>query len=53
MEQQPELGSVPAYVSVLRFMKSHGLPKRPRRGPVHSPGAQAAEQRYENREIRS
>jgi putative transposase len=52
-QQQPELGPMPAYVSVLRFMKSHGLFKRPRRGPVHSPGAQAAEQRYEAREIRS
>ena len=53
VEQQHELGSLPAYVSVLRYMKGHGLRKRPRRGPVHSPGAQAAEQRYENREIRS
>ena len=43
VEQQPELGPMPSYVSVLRFMKSHGLFKRPRRGPVHSPGAQAAE----------
>jgi len=38
-EQQPELGLVPSYVSVLRFMKAHGLFKRPRRGPAHSPGA--------------
>jgi putative transposase len=53
VEQQPELGPLPAYVSVLRYMKSHGLFKRPRRGPVHSPGAQAAERRYEAREIRS
>ena len=52
-EQQPELGLVPSYVSVLRFMKSHGLFKRPRRGPTHSPGAQQAELRFENREIRS
>jgi transposase InsO family protein len=52
VEQQPDLGPMPAYVSVLRFMKSHGLFKRPRRGPVHSPGAQAAEHRYESREIR-
>jgi transposase InsO family protein len=43
----------PAYVSVPRFMKSHGLFKRRRRGPVHSPGAQAAEQRFEAREVRS
>jgi transposase InsO family protein len=53
VEQQPDLGALPAYVSVLRYMKSHGLFKRPRRGPVHSPGAQVAERRYEAREIRS
>ena len=52
-EQQPELGLVPSYVSVLRFMKSHGLFKRSRRGPLYSPGAQQAELRFENREIRS
>lgn len=52
VEQQPDLRPMPAYISVLRFMKSHGLFKRPRRGPVHSPGAQAAEHRYESREIR-
>src|SRR6266699_2141497 len=52
-EQQPELGLVPSYVSVLRFMKSHGLFKRPRRGPVHSLGARQAELRFENREVRS
>jgi transposase InsO family protein len=34
-------------------MKSHGLVKRPRRGPVHSPGGQAAEARFEAREVRS
>jgi len=53
VQQQPELGPMPAYVSVRRFMKSHGLRKRPRLGPVHSPGAQLAEQRFEAREIRS
>jgi putative transposase len=52
VEQQPGLGPMPSYGSVLRFMKSRGLFKRPRRGPVHSPGAQAAERRYEAREIR-
>ena len=52
VEQQPGLGSMPSYVSVLRFMKSHGLFKRPRRGPLYSPGAQAAERRYQAREIR-
>ena len=53
VEQTPELGPMPSYASVLRFMKNRGLFKRPRRGPVHSPGAQAAERRYEAREIRS
>jgi transposase InsO family protein len=53
VEKDPTLGSMPSYVSVVRFMKSHGLFKRPRRGPVHSPGAQAAERRFEAREIRS
>lgn len=53
IEQQPDLGARPSYGSVLRYMKSHGLCKRPRRGPLHSPGAQAAERRYEAREIRS
>ena len=53
VEQQPELGPMPSYVSVLRFMKSHGLFKRRRRGPVYSPGAQAAEHRFDAREVRS
>lgn len=53
VEQEPELGPLPSYASVLRFMKAHGLFKRPRRGPAHSPGARQAEHRYEAREIRS
>ena len=47
VEKDPALGPAPSYASVLRYMKDHGLFKRPRRGPVHSPGAQAAEHRYE------
>jgi putative transposase len=53
IEKEPTLGAVPSYASVLRFMKVHGLIRRPRRGPVHSPGAQATEHRIETREIRS
>ena len=52
-EQQPDLGLAPSYPSVLRFMKAHGLFKRPRRGPTHSPGALQAELRFESREVRS
>ena len=53
IEKEPTLGAVPSYASVMRFMKVHGLIKRPRRGPVHSPGARATEHRIEAREIRS
>jgi transposase InsO family protein len=53
IEQDPALGPIPCYASVRRFMKAHGLFKRPRRGPLHSPGARAAEHRYQAREIRS
>lgn len=52
-QQKSELGPAPAYASVLRFMKAQGLFKRRRRGPLHSPGAQAAERRFESREVRS
>ena len=52
-EQQPELGPIPSYASVRRFMKSHDYIKRPRRGPANSPGARAAEDRFEAREVRS
>ena len=53
IQKDPALRPEPSYASVLRFMKSHGLIKRPRRGPVHSPGGQAAEARFEAREVRS
>ena len=52
-ENDPELGSVPSYQSVCRFMRAHGLFRRPRRGPRESPGARKAEERFETREVRS
>jgi putative transposase len=52
VEQKPELGAMPSYGTILRFMKTHGLFKRPRRGPLLSPGAQKAEHRYQAREVR-
>ena len=53
IEKEPTLGAAPSYASVVRFMKIQGLIKRPRRGPVNSPGARATEHRIESREIRS
>jgi len=53
IEKEPTLGTAPSYASVVRFMKIQGLIKRPRRGPVNSPGARATEHRIESREIRS
>src|SRR6201993_4694558 len=53
IEKEPTLGAHPSYSSVVRFMKVQGLIKRPRRGPIHSPGAQATEHRIDPREIRS
>lgn len=52
LQEQPQSGPAPSYVSVRRFMKAHGLIKRPRRGPAHSPGARQAEERFSAREIR-
>jgi putative transposase len=51
--QDPKLGRVPSYPSVLRFMQAHGLIKRPRRGRGQTAGVEAAERRFEDFEIRS
>src|SRR6516164_7101810 len=53
IEQEPTVGATPSYATVVRFMKVQGLIKRPRRGPLHSPGARSTEHRIESREIRS
>jgi putative transposase len=53
IQKEPTLGATPSYASVVRFMKVQGLIKRPRRGPLHSPGAQLTEHRVQTREIRS
>lgn len=51
--QEPALGPCPSYATIKRFLQAHGLIKRPRRGPAHSPGAAVAEARFESREVRS
>jgi len=54
VEQGPQLGSMPSCQSVRRYMKAHGMLKRRRLGGKRrTAGAQAAEQRFEDLEIRS
>jgi putative transposase len=53
IEKEPTVGATPSYATVVRFMKVQGLIKRPRRGPLNSPGARSTEHRIESREIRS
>lgn len=53
VEQNPKLGTAPSYSSVRRYMKTHGLLKRRRRGRGETTGVEAAEQRFEAFEIRS
>jgi transposase InsO family protein len=51
--KDPELGPMPSYSSVRRYMKRHGLRRTQRRGPPGSPGAARAERRLDTREVRS
>jgi transposase InsO family protein len=53
VEQDPRLGAMPSYASLRRFMKAHGMLKRRRQGRTNTPGAEAAEKRFEAFEIRS
>ena len=52
-ESRRELGPVPSYWTVRRFLKTHGLVRRPRRGARNTVGAERAEARLEEREVRS
>jgi transposase InsO family protein len=52
-EQRPELGSVPSYSTVLRFFRTQGLHKRRRLTSRRTQGAEQAEQRLWDREVRS
>lgn len=52
-ETDRELGKVPHYATVRRYMKAHGLVPQPRRGDPNRPGVQRAEERLESREVRS
>ena len=52
-ETQPELRPVPSYPTLRRFMRANGLDKRRRLTSRTTDGAQRAEARLGNREIRS
>lgn len=53
VQQQPELGPMPSYSTVRRYMKANGLSKQRRSKRRDSAGAHAAEQRLQSREVRS
>jgi len=54
VEQDPRLGPMPSYESIRRYMQDHGMLKRRRLGGRRrTAGAEAAEARFEDREIRS
>lgn len=53
VEQQPELGPLPSYSTVRRWMKAHGLFKKRRRGRPPEPGELRADRRLDELETRS
>jgi transposase InsO family protein len=53
LKANPPLGRLPSYSTVKRYMKAHGLVKRPGILSRSRPGAARAEERRQTREIRS
>jgi putative transposase len=53
VQHNPDLGTMPSYSTVRRYMKANGLIKQRRQAPSHSEGQQAAELRLQTREVRS
>ena len=53
VEADPSLGPPRSYSTVRRYMKTHGLVRKPRAAPKGRPGEARAAQRRQNREIRS
>lgn len=52
-EQRPELGPVPSYSTIRRFLKAQGLYKRRRLSARRTAGVERAEARLMQREVRS
>jgi putative transposase len=53
VETEPSLGPMRSYSTVRRYMKAHGLVRKPRLRPQGFPGEARAAERRERREIRS
>jgi len=52
-EQRPELGPIPSYATIRRFLKAQGLYKRRRLSARRTAGVERAEARLMQREVRS
>jgi len=52
-ENRPDIGAVPCYSTIRRFFKAYGLFKRRRLSSRRTEGAERAEQRLSEREVRS
>lgn len=52
-QMKPEIGKVPSYSTVRRFLKAHGLLRRRRISSTRTPAVLAAEARLEDLEVRS
>ena len=53
VEEEPELGPLPAYATVRRYMKSVGLTNRRKLASEPTDGTRRAERRLDEREVRS
>lgn len=53
VEQEPQIGPMPSYSSVSRYLKAQGLFRAKRRRNQETAGTLAAQQRLEQREVRS
>jgi putative transposase len=53
LKRDPSVGPLPSYPSVVRFMKTHGLLRKPRPKNAEPAGLERARARLESREVRS
>jgi len=53
VEENPSIGPIPSYSTVLRFMRGHGLWRIRSARNGDRPGVQRAQERFDSREVRS